>query len=125
MGMVKTHGLTDDLGALGVFLVVLQAHLLHGVQHAPVDGFQTIAHIRQRASDNHRHRIVEIRTPHLVLNVDENHVGGAGTRGTARRGAAAVAAIIAKRKLGVLLVCHVLSRTVLLEGEPKAYPAAN
>ncbi len=34
--MVEAHGLSHYLGALGVLLVVLQAHLLHGVEHTPM-----------------------------------------------------------------------------------------
>jgi hypothetical protein len=41
--MVDTHGLADDLGALGVLLVVLQAHLAHGVEHAAMHGLQAVA----------------------------------------------------------------------------------
>ncbi len=50
--MIETHGLSHNLGALGVLLVVLQAHLLHGVQNAPVNRLESITHVRQRAANN-------------------------------------------------------------------------
>ena len=55
-----------------------QAHLLHGVQNAAMHRLQSVAHVGQRAANDHRHRIVEIRPPHLVFNVDGLNVQGAG-----------------------------------------------
>src|SRR6185503_7226078 len=43
--------------------------LMHGPQHAAVHRLQTVANVRQRAADDHRHRVIEIRTPHLVFDV--------------------------------------------------------
>ena len=103
--MVLAHGLADDLGALGVLLVVLQTHLVHGVQDAAMHGLEAVAHIGQRAADDDRHRVVEIRPAHLVFNVDGNHVGGSGAGG--RLGAVtAVAVRTAEGKLWILIVCH-------------------
>ncbi len=84
MRMKHTHRLPHDLGALGVLLVELQPHLVHRVQHASMHRLEAIANIRQCAANNHRHRVVEIRPPHLVFNVDRNHVGGTGTRRSGR-----------------------------------------
>ena len=74
VGMVDTHGLADDLGALGVLLVVLQAHLAHGVEHAAMDGLEAVAGIGQRAPDDDRHRVVEIRAAHLFFDIDGNEI---------------------------------------------------
>ncbi len=93
VGMVDTHGLPHHLGALGVLLVVLKTHLAHGVEHAAMDGLETITGIGQRAPDDHRHRVIEIRATHLIFNVD-GHVARIG-RCSAIEG-----------KLGVLIVCH-------------------
>ena len=38
VGVVVAHDVADDLGGLGVFLVELEAHLLHAVEDAAVDG---------------------------------------------------------------------------------------
>jgi hypothetical protein len=51
--MVEAHGLAHNLGAFGVLLVVLQTHLMHGVEHAAVHRLQPVTHIRQRAANNH------------------------------------------------------------------------
>ena len=37
------------------------------IQHPAMDGLQPIAHVRQRAADDDRHRVVEIRSAHLLL----------------------------------------------------------
>ena len=74
VGMVDAHGLADDLGALGVFLVVLEAHLAHGVEHAAMHGLEAVAGVGQRAPDDDRHRVVEIRAAHLFFDIDRNEV---------------------------------------------------
>ena len=55
-----------------------KAHLLHGVENAAMHRLQSVAHVGQRAADDHRHRIVEIRPAHLLFNVDGLHVQRAG-----------------------------------------------
>ena len=95
VGMVDAHRLADDLGALGVFLVVLQAHLAQRVEHAAMHGLESVAGIGQRAPDDHRHRVVEIGAAHLLFDVDGNEVGAAVGRSAA-----------VERELGVLIVCH-------------------
>ena len=105
MRMVLAHCLADHLGALGVLLVVLQTHLVHRVQDAAMHRLEAVANIGQRTADDDRHRIVEIRPPHLVFNVDGNHVGGAGTGGR-RCAVPAVAVRTAEGKLRILIVCH-------------------
>ena len=78
MRMILLQTLADDAGALHVLAVVQHAHVVHGVENAAMHRLQSVAHVGQRAPDDDRHRIVEIRTPHLVFNVDGLHVGGAG-----------------------------------------------
>ena len=86
VGMVDTHGLSDDLGALGVLLVVLEAHLAHGVEHAAMHGLEAVASVGQRAADDDRHRVVEIGAAHLLFNIDRNEVGAAGAAYRHREG---------------------------------------
>ena len=76
--MILAEHLADHLGALHVLAVVQQAHVVHRVQNAAVHRLQAVAHVGQRAADDDRHRIVEIRTPHLVFNVDGLHVAAPG-----------------------------------------------
>ena len=85
MRMVFAETFAHDLGALHVLLAVQQTHVVHGIEDAPVYGLQAVAHVGQGAADDHRHRVVEIRPPHLLFNVDGLQVGGAG-------GATAIAA---------------------------------
>ena len=92
--MVDTHGLSDNLGALGVLLVVLEAHLAHGVEHAAMDGLEAVAGVRESAPDDDRHRVVEIRAAHLLFDVDRDETAFAGWR------------TAIERELGVLIVCH-------------------
>ena len=54
--------MTSSVGARGP-----EAELVHRVQDAPVDGLQAVAHVGQRAPDDDRHRVVEIRSAHLVF----------------------------------------------------------
>ncbi len=82
--VILAEHLANHLGALHVLAIVQQAHVVHGIQDAAVHRLESVAHVGQRASDDDRHRIVEIRTPHLFFNVDGLHVGRAGTVGVER-----------------------------------------
>ncbi len=77
VGMVVAHDVADDLGGLGVLLVELEAHLLHAVEDAAVDGLEAVADVGEGAADDDRHGVVEIAAAHLVFNVDGEHEGGA------------------------------------------------
>ena len=64
--VVRAHRLADDLGALDVRAVGLQAQLVHRVEHTTMHRLEAVADIGQRASDNYAHRVIEIRRAHLV-----------------------------------------------------------
>ena len=64
--VVAAHRVTDHARALDVRAVRRQAGLVHRVQHAPVDGLQSVTHVGQCAPDDHAHRVVEVRRAHLV-----------------------------------------------------------
>ena len=70
--------LADYAGTLGVRPVVQHAHVVHGVENAPVHRLQAVAHVGQSSADDDRHRIAEIRTSHLLFNVDGLNVGRTG-----------------------------------------------
>ncbi len=76
--MIFLQTLADHTGALHVLAVVQHAHVMHGVQNAAMHRLQSVTDVGQRAPDDDRHRIIEIRTPHLVFNVDRLNVGRAG-----------------------------------------------
>ena len=65
--VIVAHHLADDLRALRVRPGRPQPELVHRVQNAPVHGLQAVAHVGQRAPDDHRHGVVEVRRAHLLL----------------------------------------------------------
>ena len=73
--VVTLQDFAHRAGALRVAPVVQHSLLEHRVEDAAVDGLQAVAHVGQRAPDDHRHRIVEIRLPHLVFDGDGNERG--------------------------------------------------
>ena len=64
------HHLADDLGALAIGPVRCQAHRPHAVDDAAVRRFQPVAHVRERAPDDHAHGVIHVRAAHLVFDVD-------------------------------------------------------
>ena len=68
--VVLLQDLADDAGALRVALVVVQPLRVHRVEDAAVHRLQPVAHVGQRAPDDDRHRVVEIRLAHLVFDRD-------------------------------------------------------
>src|SRR3989441_538842 len=62
------HAVADDARRLLVAAVPRQAEELHRIQHAAVHRLQTVADVRQRASDDDGHRVVEVRLPHLLFD---------------------------------------------------------
>ena len=35
-----------------------------------MNGFQAVAHVRQRTSDDYAHRVIEVRAPHFFFETD-------------------------------------------------------
>jgi hypothetical protein len=68
--VVVTHRLGDRTGRLGVAAVRTEPGVVHRVEHAAVHRLETVAHLRQRAPDDHAHGIVDVAVLHLLLNVD-------------------------------------------------------
>jgi hypothetical protein len=67
--VVLTHHVTDDAGALVETTVRPIATVVHRVEDAAVHRLEAVADLGQRAADDDRHRIVEIRLLHLGLQV--------------------------------------------------------
>ncbi len=67
--VVFPQHLTDDARRLLVGRIRAQSHIVHGVEDAPVDRFQTVARVGQGARDDHTHRIVQIGLLHLLINI--------------------------------------------------------
>src|SRR6516164_5654886 len=70
MGMVVLEHLADRAGALAVRLIGIEAQLRHGVQDAPMDRLEAVANVRQGTCHDYAHRVIEVRTAHLVFDVD-------------------------------------------------------
>ena len=70
MGVVLTHHVTDDAGALREPTIRPISTVVHRVEHAAVHGLEPVTHVGQRALHDDAHRIVEVRALHLDLQVD-------------------------------------------------------
>jgi len=51
-----------------------------------MDRLQTVTDVGERAADDDRHRVIEIRPTHLLFDVDGLNVQGAGGAGVAAAG---------------------------------------
>ena len=45
-----------------------------------MDGLQSVAHIGQCPADDHAHRVIDIRPPHLIFDIYRNQIGWRGCR---------------------------------------------
>ena len=68
--VILAQHLADDTGGFLVGRVGAHAHVVHGVQDAPLDRLQAVAGIRQGARDDHAHGVIEVRLLHLVVDID-------------------------------------------------------
>ncbi len=70
VGVVLLHDLTDRPRRLAVRAIRPQPALEHRPEDPAVDGLQAVPHLGQRAPHDDRHRVVEVRTLDLVLELD-------------------------------------------------------
>ena len=68
--MVFAQHFADDTGTFLVGPVAGYAHVVHGVEDAPMDRFEAVAHVGQGAGDDNAHGVVEIRGVHLGGDFD-------------------------------------------------------
>ena len=68
--MVFTDHVADDAGGLFEWAVPVVVELVHGEQHAPVYGFESIPGVRQRTAHNHAHRVVKVASAHFLFKTD-------------------------------------------------------
>ena len=74
--MIFAHHVAGDARGFVVGPVGREILLAHREQDAPVDRLQAVAHVGQRAADDHAHRVIEIAAPHLVGDRNGLDVGG-------------------------------------------------
>ena len=92
VGVIFAHDRADDVRALHVPAVRLQAPVVHGEQHAAVHRLQAVTHVRQSSPHDHAHRVVEVRRAHLLGQLAwldppvaiDRHLRRPGTRRSAR-----------------------------------------
>ena len=80
VGVVVAHHVADDMRGFPVRAVPLVAVVAHRIEDAAVHRLEAVAHVGQRARHDHAHGVIEIRTPHLLLDGDRRHVGRRGRR---------------------------------------------
>jgi hypothetical protein len=79
VGVILAHHVADDAGGFLVRAVPVDAHFMHPVEDAAVNGLQAVAHVGQRAADDHAHGVIEIGTLHLVYDRDGADIAATGT----------------------------------------------
>ena len=67
--MIFSEHFTHDTSRFFVPGIGTDAHVVHGIQDAAMDGFQTVAGIRQGARYDHAHGVIEVGCTHLGVNV--------------------------------------------------------
>ncbi|CAI8165889.1 MAG: Uncharacterised protein [Prochlorococcus marinus str. MIT 9215] len=84
MRVVLTENLANNPSTLPIRPITGQAQLIHRVEDATVNRFESIASIRQGTPDNHAHRVLQIGARHLVTQVslDNPIVGLSGNATT-------------------------------------------
>jgi hypothetical protein len=68
--VVLTDHVADDTGRLLVRPVPVVVQLVHRKQHAAMHRLQAISGVRQRTPHDHAHRVIEVRTTHLLFETD-------------------------------------------------------
>ena len=70
VGMKLAQHFPGDPGALAKLRAGADAHIVHGVQDAPLHRLQPVAHVGKRPRHYNAHGISQIGSPHFVLNAD-------------------------------------------------------
>jgi hypothetical protein len=67
--VVLAHHVADDARRTSCRAAGAVAGLPHAVEHAAVHRLQAVAHVGQRAADDHAHRVIEVAALHLLFDV--------------------------------------------------------
>ncbi len=65
--MVLTQYFTNNAGGFFVGGVGTDAHVLHGVEDAPVDWLEPVTHVGDGAGYDDAHGIVEVSSAHFIV----------------------------------------------------------
>ena len=69
--VVLAHHVADDQRRLAVRPAEIVAGVAHGVEDAPLHRLEAVAHVGQRAADDHAHGVIEVAALHLLLDRDD------------------------------------------------------
>src|SRR5450759_2494290 len=69
VGVERAHHFVHHARRLLVRPVRLHAGLVHSKKHAPVNRFESVAHVWERAADDHAHRVIEEARAHLIFEL--------------------------------------------------------
>jgi hypothetical protein len=64
--VILAHTIADDAGALDVWPIRLQAEVLHREEDAAMHRLEAVAHVGERASHDHAHRVIHVGGAHLL-----------------------------------------------------------
>ncbi len=96
--VIFADDVADHTGRLLVRLVPVIAQFAHGVEHAPMHGFQAVADIGQCPADDDAHCVIQIGFAHLVFEIYGQYF--ASDLGHLRESGAAFAALLSGFKGG-------------------------
>ena len=68
--VVLAHHVADDARALGEVAVGAVPAVEHRVEHAAMDGLESVADVGQGTADDHAHRVIEVRPLHLEVEIN-------------------------------------------------------
>jgi len=69
VGMVFTHRITDDTGALSVRLVGTVIQFNHGIKNTPLNRLKSVSYIGKRSGGNNAHRVIDVKSLHSFFQV--------------------------------------------------------
>ena len=69
MRVILAQHLADDTGGFLIGGVGADAHIVHGIQDAPVDRLEPVARIRQGARHDHAHGVIQVGGAHLLVDI--------------------------------------------------------
>ena len=73
MGVILTHHFSYYGCGFFIGLIAVVTYFVHGIQYPAVDGLKSISCIWQCPANNYRHRIIDVGSLHLLLDIYLNN----------------------------------------------------
>ena len=67
MGVVLTDDVADDTRGLLIGAIPVIVQFVHREENATVHRFETVPDIRERAANDHAHRVIEVAAAHFFF----------------------------------------------------------